>query len=236
LDRARSHDDPWHGAAAWLQRRVPHLLAVIGHGAAGTDERIPGAPLEVVAAVRVLPPPPRRAALQAAFAGRTPGASGALTIVEAHQLGWLPPSVFQQSLLSTATLLWGDAAAVRVIPSWRPDQLDPRLALDEQEGAEADLAAGWPARAALRAAGALLIARRRYEPRGQRRAAALRAAWPEAPAVSPLSGGEDAARFVTTARRLLHDWLFTWEGEGPGSPAVARYTALWRASRAPARP
>src|SRR5918912_2774810 len=73
VDGVRSRDDPWHGAAAWLQRRVPHLLAVIGHGAAATDERIPGAPLEVLAVVRLLPLPARRSALQSAFAGRLPG-------------------------------------------------------------------------------------------------------------------------------------------------------------------
>ena len=236
MDGVRSRDDPWHGAATWLQRRVPHLLAVIGHGAAATDERIPGAPLEVLAVARLLPLPARRAALQSAFAGRLPGTRGELRMIEAHRLGWLPPSVLQQSLLFTATLLWGDAAAVRVIPGWRPDQLDPRLALDEQDGAEADLAAGWPAPAALRAAGALLIVRRRYQPRFEGRTAALRAAWPEAPALPVALGGDDVRRFVATARRLLEDWLFTWEGEGPGAPAVARYAALWRASRAPAHP
>ena len=233
LYHVRPNDDPWHGVAPWLRRRVPDLLAVIGHGpAAGGDEPVPGAPLEVLAVVRVRPSPALEAALPVAFTRRLRGQRSQLRLVEAHRLGWLPPSVCQQSLLAGAILLWGDAAALRVIPNWRPDQLDPRLALDEQDDAEADLAAGWSALAAYRAAGALLIARRRYEPRFDRRATALRLAWPEAPPLPRMPAAEEANTFVATARRLLHDWLFTWEGDGLGAPALTRYTAMWRAARA----
>jgi hypothetical protein len=205
---------------------------VIGHGAAGRGEDLPGAPLEVLAVVRILPSTARASKLHAQLAAEMPAARVQLAIVEAHQLGWLSPSIFQQSLLAGAVLLWGDPATVRVIPSWRPDQLDPRLALDEQVGAEADLAAGWPALAAQRAAGALLLARRRFEPRFDRRVAALRDAWPEAPALPAASGAQENEAFVASARRLLHDWLFTWEGAGLEAQAMQRYATMWRASRA----
>jgi hypothetical protein len=39
-----------------------------------------------------------------------------------------------------------------------------------------------------------------------------------------------AARFVERARELVVDWLFTWEGDGPGGAAVGRYRVMREAA------
>jgi len=220
----------WSAAVDWLHRNIPDLSAVIGHGVAGRGEDVAGAPVEVVAVVRV--PPAQGLVAQAvrSISELVVPSRLMLTFIEAHRLGWLPPSIFQQSLLWGGTLLWGDPAALRVIPGWRPDQLDPRLALDEVARAEADLSGGHYALAALAAAGALLLAKRRYESRFDSRAAALRAAWPEAPALPTDPAPDEEAAFVARARRLIEDWLFTWEGDGLGVAAIQRIAGLLRRS------
>jgi hypothetical protein len=223
--------DPVRRAATvWLRRDVPDLLAVIGHGAAERGEDVPGAPLELLAVVRV---PPAEAVVERAchWVGQLFAPERCeLTFIESHRLGWLPPSLLQQSLLWGGTLLWGDPAALRVIPSWRPDMLDPRLSLDLLATAEEDQRAGHHLPAVHNAAGALLLARRAYRHRFDARAEALRSAWPEAPVLPVAPKAKEAAAFVARARHLIDDWLFTWEGEGPGESAIARYRAMWRAA------
>ena len=181
-----------------------------------------------MAVVRLLPPAAVITQARRAIFGLLAPHRSELAFVEAHRLGWLPPSLLQQSLLWGGTLLWGDPAALRVLPGWRPDQLDPRLALDAIASAESDLGAGHHALAAANAAGALLLAKRRYTSRFDARAAALREAWPEAPGLPTEPTPEEAAAFVATARRLIEDWLFTWEGDGPGAAAIRRFEALRR--------
>jgi hypothetical protein len=207
---------------------VPDLLSVLAHGAPVRAEPVPGAPLELLLVTRLPTDRRRLAAWETGLVRRWPGSRVRLEAVESYRIGWLPPGVLQQSLAAGARLLWGDAAAREVVPRWRPDQLDPRLALDEQAGAEADLAAGWPELAALRAAGALLIARRAYRPTLAGRAGALAESWPEAP---PL-GSVPPAVFVARARALIVDWLFTWEGGGMGAAGVDRYLAMRAGARA----
>jgi hypothetical protein len=210
------------------------MLALIAHGAAGRDEDVRGAPVELLAVTYLPVEGGALARAQQGLERLLAPARVSLMAIEAHRLGWLPPSVTQQSLLAGGVLLWGDPAALRVIPSWRPDQLDPRLALDELDGAEAELAAGWPDLAVQRAAGALLIARRAYTARFDERPAALGRVWPEAPPMeaSPADdAASHAARFVGRARALLHDWLFTWEGGPPASEAVRCYIEMWRRGR-----
>jgi hypothetical protein len=112
------------------------------------------------------------------------------------------------------------------IPSWPPGRLDPRLALAEAERAGTDFVAGKARLAVSRAAGALLLARRAYTPWQAGREDALRRAWPEA----PRPGDVTAARFVERARELVVDWLFTWEGDGPGGAAVGRYRVMREAA------
>ncbi|MGH2351058.1 MAG: hypothetical protein ACRDJN_05530, partial [Chloroflexota bacterium] len=212
-------------ATTWLVRQVGvNALAVILHGAAGRGEDLPGVPLEFLLVVREAPAAHDFARWRTGMAARCGGAPLELAVVEAHRLGWLPPSVFQQSLLAGAVLLWGDPATLGAIPGWRPDQLDPRLALDEVRAAQVDLAAGAETLAAHRAAGALLIARRAYTPRTDEHCAALRRAWPEAPDVN----GTPPAAFVARAAALVEDWLLTWEGTGPPAAARERYVALHR--------
>jgi len=225
----------WQHGARWLRGRLPSLLAVIAHGALVRGERVLQAPLELLAVVRSPPTPPVEA-LQSEISPLLGGPRVELALLEAHGLGWLRPSILQQSLRAGAVLLWGDPAALAVVPDWPPGRLDPRLALDEQAGAERDLAAGRLGLAVYRSAGALLIARRRYEPWFHRRLAALHEVWLEVPPLPPNPEQAPATHFVTNAGVALHDWLFTWEGAGPGLRAIGRYETMWRASRAAAAP
>ncbi|HEX2034016.1 MAG TPA: glycosyltransferase family 2 protein [Chloroflexota bacterium] len=210
-------------AARWLEEQAGDgVVAVIVHGADGRGEDLPWAPLELALVLDQLPAEGiverwRRGV--SGFGGRR---EVSLTVLAAHRIGWLPPSVLQQSLLAGAVLLWGDQAAVRAIPSWRPEQLDPRLALDELDLAQAALDAGAGRLATYRAAGALLVARRRYTPRHEAMPAALQEAWPEGPAMHAVPAPE----FVATARALIRDWLFTWEDRGCGERVVRRYRAM----------
>jgi hypothetical protein len=212
----------------WLVRREPGALGVLAHGAPVRGESATGAPLELLLVTRTQLKRQRLAHTRAMLAGRAGNCRIHLDAIASYRVGWLPPGTLQQSLLAGSQAAWGDAAALDVVPRWRPDQLDPRLALDDQAGAEADLAAGWPDYAALRAVGALLIARRAYRPALAGRPEALRRAWPEAP--SP--DAEPADRFVARARELLVDWLFTWEGAGMVHRGVQRYVALRPAAAA----
>ena len=148
-----------------------------------------------------------------------------VTCIEAHRLRWLPPSVLQQQLVSTGISLWGDDSPIRALPMWRPEQLDPRVALDELARAEDAIANGRPHLAEVLAVCALLVARRAYTPRPDEMARVLARVWPESP---PMQGTSPAA-FVARARELLLDWLFTWEGEGPARRAQERYARLRRA-------
>jgi hypothetical protein len=205
----------------------PDALAVVLHGADGRGEDLPWAPFELLLVMRQALPPARVERLRAAVAGRLRGREANLDTVEAHRLGWMPPSLRQQSLLTGAVVLWGDEAVLGAIPSWPPGSLDPRLALAEVERAGADLVAGKARLAVSRSAGALLLARRAYTPWHAGREDVLRRVWPEA----PRPGDVTAARFVERARELVVDWLFTWEGDGPGDAVVGRYRALREAAR-----
>jgi hypothetical protein len=229
--RAADHIvDAGHRAAmTWLRRYVPDLLAVIGHGAAERGEYLPGAPVELLAVVRFPPPAALTERARHSVAPLFAPERCELTFMAAHRLGWLPPSLLQQSLLWGGTLLWGDPAALCVIPSWRPDQLDPRLSLDLLATAESDLRTGYYSLAVHQAAGALLLARRAYRHRFDGRAEALRSVWPEAPALPVSPQADEAALFVARTRSLVEDWLFTWEGEGPGGASIAQYQALRQA-------
>jgi hypothetical protein len=226
--------EPAIGAAArWLRRHADDSLALLGHGAAFRGETLVEAPIEFLLVLR-------RAAgahairslgegLQEAIRGRYLS----LDAIESFRLGWMPPCVLQQSLLSGATLLWGSVSALRVIPAWRPEQIDPRDALVEIAVAERDLAEGRGSLAMLRAAGALLVARRAYTARLDDRAEALARAWPEAPDLETST----APAFVREAAGLVRDWLFTWERDGFAARGVEHYVAMWREavglSRAP---
>ncbi|HEV2123441.1 MAG TPA: hypothetical protein VGW38_11795, partial [Chloroflexota bacterium] len=145
-----------------------------------------------------------------------------IEIIAGHRLGWIGPSVFQQSLLATGALLWGDRAALDSVPNWRPEQIDPRDALDEMGCAERHLADGNGVLAAHRAAGALLIARRTYTAHPGDWATRLSRVWPEAPETDSMS----PQQFVAGARALLEDWLFTWEGSGMSKDAIKQFEAL----------
>lgn len=141
--------------------------------------------------------------------------------IAAHRIGWLRPSVFQQSLLCTGVTVSGDPAALAAVPSWRPHQIDPRDALDELEYAERELIAGRPTVAAQHAVAALLLARRHYTAFTGEQSAALTSAWPE------MSAAEQTppAKLVSLARALVDDWLFEWEHKA-GSSNVA-YRMAW---------
>jgi hypothetical protein len=209
----------------------PGCQAILLHGADGRGERLPWAPVELLVVGREGESEPRRRALQEAILGHQPalfaGRPLRLRLLPGHRLGWLPASPLQQSLLVGAVVLWaesapGAAAVLAAIPCLPPSRIDPREALDEVAGAGADFAAGRARLAVARAGGALLIARRAYTPWYGRQESALQAAWPEAPEASETT----AERYVDLVRRLVVDWLFTWEGRGPGGAAVARYGAL----------
>jgi hypothetical protein len=215
----------WTG---WLAKRIPTLHAVIAHGPPIQGNNVPGAPLDLLLVTRT---PMDAAALrqwEGALTRRTRGARVRLAGVASYGVGWLGPTVLQQSLAAGRRLLWGDPAVERVIPNWPPEQLDVRLSLDEQAAAEKELAAGREPYAVFVAAGALLIARRSYRARPGDRLAALARTWPEAPRPE----GTPARQFVTRARELLTEWLFTWEGAGPGPAAIERYLSLRAAARA----
>jgi hypothetical protein len=215
----------WTG---WLARKVPALHAVIAHGAPVRGETVPGAPLELLLVTRTPVAPERLRPWEGVLRRRTGAGRVRVGGIESYRLGWLRPGVLQQSLAAGCRLLWGDPAVACAIPRQPSDRLDPRLALDEQGVAEAELAAGWGQYAALVAAGALLIARGAYRTSLNERAATLSAVWPEAPPV----GDTPPERFVARARELLTDWLFTWEGTGPGAAAVERFLSLRAAARA----
>jgi hypothetical protein len=140
----------------------------------------------------------------------------------AHRIGWLPASPLQQSLLCTGRSVWGDGAALAAVPAWRPEQIDPRRALDELRGAERRLTSGDAARAAWQAAGALLVARRAYTAFEAEREAALAAAWPEAPSMHETAPVE----FVRAARSLIEDWFYVWEANGPTHAARTKFERL----------
>ena len=228
MDQPHIPPDARRRAADWLSRRVPGALALIAHGAGARGQSVPGAPCEVLLVVTHPIPADHLGRWHSTLSRRLRQPRLRLEALESYRLGWLPPSLLQQSLRATGVVLWGDPSILRLVPDWPPERLDPRLALDEQQAAEADLAAGWEALAVQRAAGALLIARRAYAP-GLAARAALRRVWPEAPAMQVA-----AAEFVPRARELIVDWLFTWEGSGPDAAAVQRYLAL-RAAAGPLR-
>jgi hypothetical protein len=227
----------WGPLAAWLAGATgPGCLAVLLHGAEGRGERLPWAPVELLVVGREGQSESRLRALQDAVAGRQPalvaGRPVRLRSIPGHRLGWLPPSPLQQSLLAGAVVVWSESAAagaavLGAVPRLHPSRVDPREAGDEVAAAGADLAAGRARLAVARAGGALLIARRAYTPWYSRLAGALQTAWPEAPE----PGETTAERYVDLARRLITDWLFTWERSGPGGAAVARYDALRARSR-----
>lgn len=244
-----------------LSRHVQGLLAVLLHGAHARGELVPGAPVELVLVLKRPVDEPVRAAVMEALGrlvacsassageySRGPGHAGGrlshgeragwpleVCLIESYRLGWLQPSVLQQSLRAGARLLCGDAAVLAVIPDWPPARLDPREALDELAAAEQALAGGWTELARLRAAGALLLARRAYEPAFAGRAAAVARQWPEAPLLASFDA-LPAGEYVTRSRALVEDWLFTWEGDGLSALARERYVALWRAARVAHRP
>ena len=101
--------------------------------------------------------------------------------VEAHRLGWLPPSVFQQTLLTSATLLWGDPEAIRALPAWRPGSHPAHRCAGRAPLAESTLADQRGRQALWHAETALLIARRAFATGAVQRRAALAAAWPRRP-------------------------------------------------------
>jgi hypothetical protein len=142
--------------------------------------------------------------------------------IAAHRMGWLPPSPLQQSLLCTGRTVWGDGAALAAVPAWRPEQIDPLSALDELREAERFLASGQAARAAWRAAGALLLARRAYTAFEAKREEALAAAWPEAPSIRET----EPVEFVRAARALIEHWLYVWEADDPTRVARVEFERL----------
>src|SRR5688500_4984044 len=152
----------WTG---WLAKRIPTLHAVIAHGVPVWGDAVPGAPLELLLVTRTPVDATEVRRREADIARRSHEGRVRVAGVASHQLGWLGPTVLQQSLVAGCRLLWGDPAVEHVIPRWPPEQLDVRLALDEQAAAEAELAAGQESYAAFVAAGALLIARRSYRSR-----------------------------------------------------------------------
>ena len=206
------------------------MHAIIVHGAHGRGDALADAPLDLLAATRTETSAAVSEQGHAALARALPNVAVTLTVRPTYRVGWLPPSVFQQSLLSGAVLVWGDAAVVRAIPAWRPESIDPRASLGEMDAAERDLATGHAALAVVRAAGALLLAKRRYEPRRLHLPEALRAAWPEVPPLPSAGDATSAAVFVSDARRRLHDWLFTWEGSGVSAGAIEAYQSLLRST------
>ena len=228
----------WGPLAAWLAAATGReCQAVLLHGADGRGERLPWAPVELLVVGREGLPAARLQALQDAVAAQQPalvaGRPVRLRSIPGHRLGWLPASPLQQSLLAGAVVLWAASAAagaavLGAVPRLHPSRIDPREAQDEVAAAGADLAAGRARLAVARAGGALLIARRAYTPWHSRLAGALQTTWPEAPE----PGETTAERYVDLARRLIADWLFTWEQSGPGGPAVARYGALRAGARA----
>ncbi|HEU5315406.1 MAG TPA: hypothetical protein VFX49_04810 [Chloroflexota bacterium] len=153
------------------------------------------------------------------------GAAPTLAIA-AHRIGWLRPSVLQQSLRESGRTVWGDVSALAAVPAWRPDQIDPRDALDEIAAAE------WVApngtAAVEHAVAALLLARRAYTAVPEKQASALARAWPE------LAGEPDAGSagvFVRTARDLLSAWLFEWDRVRVRPKARRAFEALRARSR-----
>jgi hypothetical protein len=207
---------------------VRNVIAVIGHGPALGWEPVAGAPLEVVV-VTHLPASDAEVARVVAAIGRCArGVRVAARALDAHRARWLRPGVFQQSLVASGTTLWGDDAVLAAVPRWPATEIDRRESLDEQERAERELAAGCGPLARWRAVGALLIAKRSFVFLVAARAGALRTAWPE---IQDEATAPDA-HVVERARRLIDDWLFTWEGAGASSRARERYTAGWHAARA----
>lgn len=203
---------------------MPGLLAALAFGPVAAGEQLAGLPLSILLVGRHIWPGESLARWRTQLERQLAPLPVDLYGIEAHRLGWLPPSVAQQSLLTTAVLVWGDNAALRVIPSWRTEQLDPRLALDEYRRAEAALRAGQEPLATYYAAGALLVARCAYTPLVSPRAELLAKTWPEAPA----AGAVPTPAFVERVRALVVDWLCTWEGTGPGAAAAARLETLWQ--------
>jgi predicted nucleotidyltransferase len=221
-----------------LGRRLEGLLAVLLHGAHARGEVVPGAPVELLLVLKQPVDEPARAAVVRELGRlrhRPAGWPLELGLIESYRLGWLRPSVLQQSLRAGARLLFGDATVLEVIPAWPPARLDRREALDELAAAEAALAGGWEQLARLHAAGGLLLARGGYQPAFAGRAAAVARQWPEAPLLASFDV-LPAVEYVARSRALVEDWLFTWEGEGLPAAARERYVALWRAARASLRP
>ncbi|CAA9228456.1 MAG: hypothetical protein AVDCRST_MAG77-872 [uncultured Chloroflexi bacterium] len=210
------------------------VLAIIAHGGvvgAYAPEPLDG-DLMVVSHEHPAPP------AVALFARDLPaGQNRALArVVAGHRIGWLRPTVLQQSLLQTGRTVWGDPAALAAVPSWRPDQVDPLEALVELRTAEGLLGEGKVEAAVATAAGALLVARRAYTALPGERAAALARVWPEAPQPWSALGGEGGTprtperAFVTRTRQLVEEWLFTWHA-APTSTLVGRLEELRASAR-----
>ncbi|MDQ3702940.1 MAG: glycosyltransferase family 2 protein, partial [Chloroflexota bacterium] len=137
--------DPAPSAGRWLARQAgADAQAVLLHGAHSRGEAVSGSPLEFLLVVRRALPASRVERLRAGLWERCGGVAVMLEVVQAHRLGWLRPSILQQSLLAGAIVLWGDADVLRVIPSWPPEALPSELALEEARGAAADLALSTP--------------------------------------------------------------------------------------------
>ncbi len=113
-------------AARWLAGAAGgDALAVYLHGAHGRGEALTWAPLELLVLVRRSPPAPLLERWRRGLTRRAGGCAVRLEGIEAHRLGWLRPSLLQQSLLAGAVTLWGDPAGLRAIPPRPPETLDP---------------------------------------------------------------------------------------------------------------
>lgn len=133
---------PAPGAGRWLAHEAgADAVAVLLHGAHGRGEAVAGSALEFLLVARRGVPEARVERLGDGLRTRCGGLPVMLEVVEAHRLGWLRPSILQQSLLAGAVVLWGDTAVLRVVPSWPPEALPPEMALEEARGAVDDLAA-----------------------------------------------------------------------------------------------
>ena len=127
------------------------------------------------------------------------------------------------TLHHNAICIWGDESVVRALPSWPPSAIPETDAFELLGQAERALDLGDARKAKTLAVQSLLVSRRRFTPN------AIVDPDVAQPTLSTLGIDTDqapASVVVARVRALLHDWLFTWEGDGPGVVAVTQWHEL----------
>lgn len=212
----------WRVAAQMLPVVIPGLVSVVAVGRPGTPTG------EAMFAVVTREVPDRdEVESWSRHLDRATGVRCSLGAVASDALGWLPASRAVADLFAEATCLWGDPDVADVIPVFLPSAIPTDEALPVIDEAQVALDFGDASRARRLAVEALLVARGAYDPSPPARGRALEAAWPE---VSELLRGVPATVAVAYARAEVHRWRFTWEGDGPGEAAIARWRDLQSAS------